>query len=290
MGVEVGKGGVKAKTKVRKEKVVRMDKQTQAGPSSPSSTIRSRSSQQSYTPRVQSPLRRAYSHQQAYPSPPSPRITIPSPVASAPRPTLPLSPKSPQRSPLSVHTPMSIHTPRLPTAVELGSPVQIPSPQLNQCHHGDLLHQLRERDEELQALRQYIDKTDDLSTLQIVQLVQELNSEIQLLAATIADRVPFKRPWEVDRAFAFSLDDCYSYGCNNGNGNNCTSSDGFLQRCCQMLEGGVDFSRDSTVVEVALRTWLLRSVEVVFDRFLFGLDDEEDGVLAKVYGAMLQDG
>ena len=57
-----------------------------------------------------------------------------------------------------------------------------------------------------------------------------------------------------------------------------------------MLEGGVDFSQDPTVVQYALQSWLLRSVEVVFDRFLFGLDEEEDGVLARVYGAMLQDG
>lgn len=152
------------------------------------------------------------------------------------------------------------------------SPPTPKSPPRLKCNHTDLFRQLREKDEEVRALRYYMDKTDELSTTEIVDLVHSLNDEIRLLAASIADSVPFKKPWEVDRAWAVD------------------TSEPFLQRCLQMLAGGVDYSKDPTLVQIAVQSWLLRGCEVVFERFMFGLVEEEDMVLARVYGCMLQDG
>lgn len=144
--------------------------------------------------------------------------------------------------------------------------------------HIDLLRQLHERNEEVHALRLYLDENDEISAAELVQMVRDLNAEVRALAAALTDAVTFATPWDIEDA-PFAIE----------------AAEPVLEGCLNMLvagdgRGALDHAADPTLVQLALQAWIVHCCAMVFERFCFGLPDDLDEVLTRLYAPMQRDG
>lgn len=152
---------------------------------------------------------------------------------------------------------------------------QTPFPSEAQTADTDLARQLVEKDDEIRALRVYLDETDELSVTDVVNLVRDLNSEIASLTASIVDSVLFLKTFEFEQAWVLE------------------AAEPYLADCLQLLVGGgpsTDFSSDPTLVQLALQGWVVHCCRSVFSRFCFGLTDDEDELLTRIFERLRRKG
>lgn len=130
-----------------------------------------------------------------------------------------------------------------------------------------LERRLAEREEEIRALRLLLDETDELSSADLTAMIKDLNGEIAAFSSSIVDGVEFGKPWEVEQAWVLD------------------AAEPFLERCLQIMTGpkGVSYSEDPTLVQLAVQSYVVKSCNAVFDRFLFGLGETDDQLLDQIY-------
>ncbi|KAL5525728.1 hypothetical protein ACEPAG_7065 [Sanghuangporus baumii] len=130
-----------------------------------------------------------------------------------------------------------------------------------------LLTRLQLKDAELVALRFFHEETPQIALDTLKASVQTLNTEIRSLALGMARDVRLSKPWEVAQAWALE------------------AAEPGLARCLRLLSGvkGADFSQDVTLVRLALQTWIVSCLQRVFEKFLFGLENDEDEMLNRVF-------
>ncbi len=139
----------------------------------------------------------------------------------------------------------------------------------------DLVRRLVEKDDEIRALRVYLDETDELSVTDVVNLVRDLNSEIASLAASIVDSVMFLKTFEFEQAWVLE------------------AAEPYLADCLTLLVGSgpsTDYSNDPTLVQLALQGWIVHCCRSVFTRFCFGLTDDEDELLTRIFDRLRRKG
>ncbi|KAI0058184.1 hypothetical protein BV25DRAFT_1841171 [Artomyces pyxidatus] len=126
-----------------------------------------------------------------------------------------------------------------------------------------------ERDEELAALRSFHDKTDDITGTEVVQAVQDINTEIMQLAAAVSEEFPLSR----HNGGLWTESDCEFVREAIG--------DGMLQ----LLRDG-SHEEDPTVVQLAVQAWQVWSCRQILESFCFGVFPEADRFLEAVFRNM----
>ncbi|KAI0034223.1 hypothetical protein K488DRAFT_84197 [Vararia minispora EC-137] len=125
------------------------------------------------------------------------------------------------------------------------------------------------RDEELATLKAFLSKTDDFSGAQILQSVQDLNTEIVQLAAAVSEEFPLSRrgpsSWTPAQAEVIQ----------NALG------DGMLG-----LLRDRDHEEDPSLVQLAVQAWEVRCCQDILDAFCVGLTPEVDRFLCALFEEM----
>ncbi|KAI0041180.1 hypothetical protein FA95DRAFT_765878 [Auriscalpium vulgare] len=129
-----------------------------------------------------------------------------------------------------------------------------------------------ERDAELAALRSFHDKTDDLTGAELVQSVQDLNTEIMQLAAAVADEFPLARCADTDMDADASAD-CALVGDALGPG-------------LLALLRDRDHADDPTVVQLAVQAWAVWACRQTLDAFCAGMPPDADRFMQAVFREM----
>ncbi|OCB91685.1 hypothetical protein A7U60_g1036 [Sanghuangporus baumii] len=130
-----------------------------------------------------------------------------------------------------------------------------------------LLTRLQLKDAELVALRFFHEETPQITLDTLKASVRTLNTELRSLALGMARDVRLSKPWGAAQAWALE------------------AAEPGLARCLRLLSGvkGADFSQDVTLVRLALQSWIVSCLQRVFEKFLFGLENDEDEMLRRVF-------
>jgi hypothetical protein len=125
------------------------------------------------------------------------------------------------------------------------------------------------RDEELATLKSFLSKTDDISGAQVLQCVEDLNTEIIQLAAAVSEEFPLSRRessvWTEAQADIIRA----------------TLGDSMLA----FLRDG-DHSEDPSLVQLAIQAWEVRCCQDILDAFCVGLSPEVDRFLCTLFEEM----
>lgn len=133
--------------------------------------------------------------------------------------------------------------------------------------------QKQELEAEMRALRYFHEEETQLTVIEVATMVRALNAELADIAMQITESQPFGQTWKSTQAWALDV------------------ADPALEQSMRMLAGptstssrkGHNYANDTTVVRLALQSWIVRKIEAVFSCFLFGLDDKEDEQLRKLH-------
>ncbi|THH14265.1 hypothetical protein EW146_g6049, partial [Bondarzewia mesenterica] len=128
---------------------------------------------------------------------------------------------------------------------------------------------LESNNEELATLKSFLNKTDDYTGSQILQAVQDLNTEIVQLAASVSEEFPLSR-----RNGDLSKEsDCEIVRNSIGEG------------MLELLKDG-DHEEDPTVVQLAVQAWEVWCCKQIVHSFCFGVSPEVDRFLSEVFRDM----
>ncbi|KAI0322733.1 hypothetical protein OF83DRAFT_424645 [Amylostereum chailletii] len=125
------------------------------------------------------------------------------------------------------------------------------------------------RDEELATLKSFLNKTDEFSGAQILQSVQDLNTEILQLAAAVSEEFPLSRR----EGRSWKKADCELVRASIGGG-----MLELLKEC--------DHEEDPTVVQLAVQAWEVAWCERLMNAFCHGLPPDVDSFLRDVFQQM----
>lgn len=155
-----------------------------------------------------------------------------------------------------------------PTAAAARS--HTPTPSKHTYSHAEVLQlrkQLHEQAAEIRGLRSLLDTPDEMSASELAASVRVLNDEAAALAARIVGAVRLGHTWDVEQAWAVE------------------AAKPALADCLQILAGpkGVEYADDSTLVQLAVQSYLLLCLGDIFNSFMLGLDPKEDRLLCSMY-------
>ena len=131
------------------------------------------------------------------------------------------------------------------------------------------------RDEELAALRAFLDKTDTASGAEVLQAVQDINNEIVQLAAAVSDEFPL--PQTRTGAPTWSLAQAEIV------------HDTLGEEICRLLQYG-EHGEDPTIVQFAVQAWEVYCCQAALDAFCAGLAPEVDAYLSALFEEMQTSG
>ena len=128
---------------------------------------------------------------------------------------------------------------------------------------------LETHNEELATLKSFLNKTDDYTGAQILQAVQDLNTEIVQLAAVVSEEFPLDRKkGDLSKESDFDI-------VRNSIGEGMLE---LLREC--------DHNGDPTVVQLAIQAWETWCCKQILDSFCFGLPPEISKFLNEVFREM----
>lgn len=131
------------------------------------------------------------------------------------------------------------------------------------------------RDEELAALRAFLDKTDTASGAEVLQAVADLNNEIVQLAAAVSDEFPFPQTRSGAPAWTLAQADLVR--------------DTLGDELCRLLQYG-EHGEDPTIVQFAVQAWEVHCCQAALDAFCAGLAPEVDAYLSALFEEMQTSG
>ena len=141
------------------------------------------------------------------------------------------------------------------------------SPAYAQTDIVHLRRRLAEQTEEIRGLRSLLDTPDEMSASELADRLRVLNEEAASLTARIVDGVRLGHTWDVEQGWIEE------------------ASKPALAECLHILAGptGIEFTEDSTLVQLAVQSYLLFCLSDVFNSFLIGLDPKDDKLLNSMY-------
>ncbi|KAA1467668.1 hypothetical protein DENSPDRAFT_257400 [Dentipellis sp. KUC8613] len=160
---------------------------------------------------------------------------------------------------------------------QLGQARSVQQAQSSEIHelrssYADLsssVNTLAVHNEELATLKSFLSKTDEFTGAQILQAVQDLNTEIMQLAATVSEEFCLSR-----RNGDLSKEsDCEIVRNSIGEG------------MLELLRDG-DHEQDPTVVQLAVQAWEVWCCRQILDAFCFGVPPDVDRFLSEIFHGM----